>query len=329
VGRLAPHKRWDLLLRTVAEIRAAVPDLRLDLIGDGVCRAALEGLTAELGIGDIVTFHGRVGQETRDRTLASAWLTACVSEVEGWGLAVTEAMSLGVPAIVLAVPGLRDSVQHGRNGWVVPGPGQLARELVEAIGQLRDPACASAWAARCRDWCDRFTWSATADRIASILIAEDIRQSCGDDRHISDLATVVDLPLTVAAAVDFTRLRSLDQVDWPADQRSPDPRPVRLLLAGQDEVDARYTLDRLGVATHELSIRVALPSDLLGWRRSAGPRAGDLQAMFAERAGRTEPALQPVTISAQRTGRHRAGGASAMSGINSGLAGTERTELRR
>jgi hypothetical protein len=46
-----------------------------------------------------VRLHGRLPEAGRNRLLASAWLTVCTSEVEGWGLAVTEAMALGVPAV--------------------------------------------------------------------------------------------------------------------------------------------------------------------------------------------------------------------------------------
>ncbi|GGQ40366.1 glycosyltransferase family 4 protein [Couchioplanes azureus] len=285
VGRLAPHKRWDLLLRAMPRVAELIGDVELHLIGDGPCRAELTALVGELGLHRVVTLHGRVGDAERNRLLASGWLTVCTSEVEGWGLAVTEAMSLGVPAVVLASPGLRDSVRNRSTGWVVARPDHLAGQLTSALIELEDPAAAALWARRCRAWAGRFTWDATADRVTALLAAEDARRVDADRRAVCDLATVVDLPVRLAARIDFTRLRGVDQVDWePGDPGDPGSGRVRILLAGFDENDATALLHRLGIDTDPAVtwVWLARPADLLGWKRAAGPRAGDLRPFFAD-----------------------------------------------
>ncbi|MFI5931768.1 glycosyltransferase family 4 protein [Actinoplanes sp. NPDC051494] len=276
VGRLAPHKRWDLLLRALPRIAELVPDVELHLVGDGPCRSELAALIDELGIAGRVTMHGRLDDEHRNRLLASGWLTVCTSEVEGWGLAVTEAMSLGVPAVVLASPGLRDSVRNRQTGWVVARPQHLAGQITSALIELEDRGVAALWAVRCRAWAGRFTWAATTDRLTGLLAGEDARRAGHDNRPICDLSTVVELPTHLAARIDFTRLRDVDQVDW-------EPARVRLLLAGYDESDATALLDRLGITLDPAVTRVAVarPADLLGWQRAAGSRAGDLRPFFA------------------------------------------------
>jgi hypothetical protein len=206
--------------------------------------------------------------------------------VEGWGLAVTEAMSLGVPALVLASPGLRDAVRDRITGWVVQRPQHLAGRLTSALIELEDAPAAAEWSRRCRAWTARFTWDAAADRIAGLLINENARRTAADRRATCDLATVVELPVCQAARIDFTRLRSVDQVDWDEPGRR-DPR-VRLLLAGFDELDAADLLRRHGVDIATMRAWVARPADLLGWRRVAGSRARDLRGLFARRA--LEPA---------------------------------------
>ncbi len=278
VGRLAPHKRWDLLLRAMPRVAELIPDVELHLIGDGPCRASLARLVAELGIADRVRLHGRLDIAARNRLLATGWLTVCTSEVEGWGLAVTEAMSLGLPAVVLASPGLRDSVRNRSTGWLVDRPQHLAGQLTSALIELEDEAEAAAWARRCRAWAARYTWDATADRIAGLLCTEDARRAGTDRRPICDLATVVELDAGRAARIDFTRLRGADQIDWDATEDGE--LRVRLLLAGFDEADAGALLRRLGVDTDGVAVRVARPADLLGWKRTGGARAGALQAFF-------------------------------------------------
>ncbi|MFI5494841.1 glycosyltransferase family 4 protein [Actinoplanes sp. NPDC051859] len=291
VGRLAPHKRWDLLLRAMPRVAELIPDVEVHLLGDGPCRNQLTALIAELGLGDRVTLHGRVDDDERNRMLASGWLTVCTSEVEGWGLAVTEAMSLGIPAVVLASPGLRDSVRNRSTGWVVARPAHLAGQLTSALIELEDPAAAALWARRCQAWAGRFTWDATTDRITALLAAEDARRVAVDRRAVCDLATVVDLPVRLAARIDFTRLRSVDQIDWEGyDPTDPTSVRVRILLAGFDESDATALLHRLGIDTDPATtwVWLARPADLLGWKRAAGPRAGDLRPYFADHCA--EPA---------------------------------------
>lgn len=285
VGRLAPHKRWDLLIRSVPRVAELIPDVELHLIGDGPCRAELERLVAELGLGAVVRLHGRLPRPGRDRLLASAWLTACTSEVEGWGLAVTEAMSLGVPAVVLSAPGLRDSVRHRDTGWVVDSPAQLAGQLTAALIEVEDPASAAEWSRRCRAWSSRFSWDATADRVVSLLIHEDLRRSGADARAVCDLAVVAEMSVEQAARIDYRRLRGVDQIDWDVPAGGTAPSRVRVLLAGFDESDAVFLLDRLGVDTDAADLRVwvARPADLLGWKRTGGPRAADLRDFFAAR----------------------------------------------
>lgn len=283
VGRLAPHKRWDLLLRSLPRVAELIGDVELHLIGDGPCRPALERLIDELGLGNRVVLHGRLGTADRNRLLASGWLTVCTSEVEGWGLAVTEAMSLGLPAVVLASPGLRDSVRDRSTGWIVARPGHLAGQLTSALIELEDAGAAALWARRCRAWAGRFTWDAAADRITALLATEDARRAGVDRRAVCDLSTVVDLPVRLAARIDFTRLREVDQVDWEQlDPTDPTTLRVRLLLSGFDESDAAALLGRLGVRPDPAVawIWMARPADLLGWKRAAGVRAGDLNDYF-------------------------------------------------
>jgi glycosyltransferase involved in cell wall biosynthesis len=290
VGRLAPHKRWDLLLRTLPRVAELVPDVEVHLVGDGPCREELTDLVYDLGLEDRVILHGRLDNGPRNRLLASGWLTVCTSEVEGWGLAVTEAMSLGVPAMVLASPGLRDSVRNRQTGWVVARPQHLAGQLTSALIELEDRAAAAVWARRCRAWAGRFTWDATADRMMGLLAAEDARRVNVDNRVTCDMSTVVDMPVRLATRIDYTRLRDVDQVDWDQpDPQDPAAMRVRVLLSGYDESDATALLHRLGVDTDPAVtwVWVARPADLLGWKRAAGSRATDLRPYFAERAAVT------------------------------------------
>ncbi len=94
VGRLVAHKRLDYLLESLREILNEIPDVHLDVVGDGPARASLEALASELGIDDSVTFHGFVSEEEKRRLVVRGWVTAITSLSEGSGLTIVEANAL-------------------------------------------------------------------------------------------------------------------------------------------------------------------------------------------------------------------------------------------
>ncbi|MBE7187645.1 glycosyltransferase family 4 protein [Jatrophihabitans endophyticus] len=272
VGRLVPHKRWDLLLTTVAELRDDLPDLHVDLVGTGPELDRLRALRTELGLDDTVTLHGFVSAQERDRLLARAWLTVSTSVGEGWGLSIIEAASQGVPAVALDVPGLRDSVRDGITGWLCEQDA-LAATVRAALLALADPVRAADHALRCRDWADSLQWSATAERFHAVIAAEAVRLGGPRPRAV-DTATIVTLDHAAAAQLDLGALEPTDQTtfcrDCLADTRA-DSEVVgtwRVLLHGKDEHQALRFLDRAGVDTrlHDVELSLCRPHELLTWR---------------------------------------------------------------
>ena len=164
VGRLVPHKRWDMAVDVAAQLRADLPDVHVDIAGTGPELARLQVLIAERGLADTVTLHGFVSSAERERLLSRAWLTLSSSVGEGWGLSIVEAAAHGVPAVALDVPGLRDSVRDGETGWLTE-PDEFATTVRAALLMLAEPACAAAYARRCRTWAASLRWSATAERL--------------------------------------------------------------------------------------------------------------------------------------------------------------------
>ncbi len=146
VGRLKRYKGLGVALEAVAMARGSVPDVRLEVAGQGDDRSRLERLTARLGIGDAVRFLGFVTDEEKRTLLRRAWAVVFPSPKEGWGLTNVEAAACGTPAIASDSPGLRESVRNGQTGVLVPHgspealAGALARfstepGLVQTLGE--------------------------------------------------------------------------------------------------------------------------------------------------------------------------------------------------
>ncbi|MEA2142624.1 MAG: teichuronic acid biosynthesis glycosyltransferase TuaC, partial [Solirubrobacteraceae bacterium] len=95
-------------------LRALPAGMRYDVVGDGPERKALEELSAELGHGDRVTFHGQLEHERALEVGRRADVFAMPSTDEAFGVAYVEAMAGWLPAIGAAgEPGPQEIVDAG------------------------------------------------------------------------------------------------------------------------------------------------------------------------------------------------------------------------
>ncbi len=125
VSRLSAQKGVDINIRAFAEIAADLPDARLVIVGDGPDRDKLPPLARELGVADRVRFTGSLPPDEVRRELeeATVFLQHSLDHqgwYEGFGVSLTEAMSMEMPSIVSACGGLMDQVTDGETGLVCP-----------------------------------------------------------------------------------------------------------------------------------------------------------------------------------------------------------------
>lgn len=131
VGRLAGVKGVPVLLDAMKSVRAAHPDVRLTLIGDGPDRAALE----TIGGADFVGYKSQA--EVAD-ALARTDLFVLPSFAEGVPVVLMEAMAAGVPVVTTQIAGIPELVEHGVSGVLVP-PGDSAALADAMIDVLNNP----------------------------------------------------------------------------------------------------------------------------------------------------------------------------------------------
>jgi glycosyltransferase involved in cell wall biosynthesis len=132
VGRFAPPKRHDVVVRALADVRPQHPEAELHLVGDGPLRHEVESLVLQLGLQDAVRFLG-----TRDDVpdlLAAAAVVVLASDYEALPLSVIEAMAAGVPVAATATGGIGELVTDGDTGFLV-GAGD-SRGLASALGEV-------------------------------------------------------------------------------------------------------------------------------------------------------------------------------------------------
>ncbi|MDQ4137615.1 MAG: glycosyltransferase, partial [Actinomycetota bacterium] len=134
VGRVEEEKKLDVLLRAVALMDPKL-DVKVEIVGDGEHRKALENLAVELGIRSNVHFAGRVSDEDLRAALTRASVFAIASIAELQSIATMEAMASGLPVVAADAMALPHLVHHGENGFLfAPGDSsELAARLTEVL----------------------------------------------------------------------------------------------------------------------------------------------------------------------------------------------------
>ena len=124
--------------RSAAEAfaRLMTPGARLMIAGEGPERSRLEARTAELGLGERVTFLGQVADPSS--LYRQARVMAVPSRTEAFGMAVVEALAHGLPVVATACEGPMEILDNGTFGQVVPkGDTQAMTDALERA--LEDP----------------------------------------------------------------------------------------------------------------------------------------------------------------------------------------------
>ena len=159
VGRLAPVKRFPMLIRAAARARERIGDLQLVIVGEGYTRPDVVATIDEVGGHDWVRLAGHVSDDELIGLYRSAWCVASASEREGWGMTLTEAAACGTPAVVTNIAGHSDATRDELSGLLCDGQegptDGLARLLSDPTLRARLQAGALARAAE-------LTWEHTA-----------------------------------------------------------------------------------------------------------------------------------------------------------------------
>ncbi len=117
-GELAPRKDFATLVRAFARVRRC-REVRLVILGEGRKRNPLIQLAAELGVAESVDLPGFMPNPYP--YMARAAVFALTSTLEGFGIVLVEALSLGTPVVATDCPsGPAEILQDGRYGDLVP-----------------------------------------------------------------------------------------------------------------------------------------------------------------------------------------------------------------
>ena len=164
LARLHPVKGIDLAIRAIA----ALPDVELEIVGDGPERASLVALSRALGAGDRVHF---TGFDPDPGARLARWRLLLVPSLhEGNPIGVLEALAFGTPVLAGPLPGVAE-ILGGRGGRQLPDrvPARWAAAIRNAVDDYAF-GCEASAAGRAR-FREAFTASAAADRMLGVYRA--------------------------------------------------------------------------------------------------------------------------------------------------------------
>jgi len=147
LGRIVKRKGLDILIQAFSKIEEKRSDVALVVCGNGEFLPYCEQLGKKLGARNIFFLGGvSEGEVASVYEAADVFvLPSCIRsgqgiEVEGWGLVINEAMSMGKPIITTdAVGAAKDLVKENINGYIVKNgdANELCRALDKILGNER------------------------------------------------------------------------------------------------------------------------------------------------------------------------------------------------
>jgi len=132
VGRLVPVKNISMQIQVINEVVKICPESELWIAGDGPEMKKLASESRKLGTGDYVKFLGWKDNLEEFYKKADAFLLT--SNYEGWGMAIIEAASFGLPIIMTDVGCAGEIIKNGESGIVINVGDKKA--LIDAMTKL-------------------------------------------------------------------------------------------------------------------------------------------------------------------------------------------------
>ncbi len=129
----------DVLARAFVKVATVNPDVNLILLGGGSQGAKIRQILMNGGVMERVHFGGQVGQRDLPRWYHMADIYISPSHVDGTSVTLLEALASGLPCLVSDIPGNKDWIEEGVNGWTFRDGDvdDLAEKILSAIKSRR------------------------------------------------------------------------------------------------------------------------------------------------------------------------------------------------
>jgi glycosyltransferase involved in cell wall biosynthesis len=164
LGSLYPAKRVGFILSVADLVRKTMPDFQLVVIGDGPDRGIIESASRTR------PWIHMLGAITGDAMVNAAVTGDIIIHPGALGLAVLDAFALELPLLTIDGPAHGPEIaylEHGLNGWVLPGSTETGTYAAAVVRLLSDDHARAELRTGCRRAAQRYTVEAMADNFAA------------------------------------------------------------------------------------------------------------------------------------------------------------------
>jgi glycosyltransferase involved in cell wall biosynthesis len=135
VGRFSPEKNPCLFIEIARRVvQKSAQKVTFVMAGDGPDREEVQDLVRQYELSDHIILTGTI--DAVSQLLADSHLVVVVSKSEGIPYVVLESMAMGVPVISTDVGAIREVLEQGTHGYIIPSEGDVVDLFVDRILNL-------------------------------------------------------------------------------------------------------------------------------------------------------------------------------------------------
>lgn len=169
IGRLIARKGLHYVVQALPRIQELTKtQFEVEVVGTGSMRLTLDNMASKLSVSHLIKYVGTVPYDKLHESYQSADIFVLTSESEGMPAVTLEAMGCGLPIVTTNVPGNREIVKEGENGYLVNvgDTEKLAQVLTKLID---DEALRENLGNKSRQFVKSYEWREIIKRYENIL----------------------------------------------------------------------------------------------------------------------------------------------------------------
>lgn len=169
IGNLIPTKGFRYLIEAFARLHTEMPNIHLDILGDGPEKGELMQKVCELKLEHAVCFHGKLEYVQVAEYLKRGYMFVLPSYYEALGCVYLEAMACGLPVIGVCGMGIDEIINDGVNGFLVRQ--KNSDELFEKMRLLLEkPELAIHIGEQAKATMKEYSWKNSAEKLNEIYL---------------------------------------------------------------------------------------------------------------------------------------------------------------
>ncbi len=173
VGRVSSRKGQLNVIRHLPHLIKQFPKLHYHCIGIPTEAEAFANTARTLGVSEFITFHGSISDDNLKKHLNETDIFVMLSsetetgDVEGFGIAILEANSLGVPAIGSKGCGIEDAIDNHNSGILIDA--NDTEGFINAIEHILVEK--ERYKEASKSWAIQHSWNVIIERYINIIDA--------------------------------------------------------------------------------------------------------------------------------------------------------------